>query len=116
MKYSLKSKTEKPGFSYLVKTNTSNHNYYLFTDLERALNKARVLSLTEFPLSIVYEPCVGRDGEWHLKKAYSYMSGKCYLEEDSRPELHVKFYTEAGQWLNPDEPLTPPATGSEQPL
>lgn len=110
VKYTLKNKTEKPGFSYLVKTNTSNPGYYLFTDFERAMNQARVLSLTKFPLAIVYEPCQDRDGEWHLRMTYSYMSGKCYMEENTKMELHAKFYTEAGQWLNPEEPLTPPQT------
>ena len=107
MKYMLKSKTEKPGFSFLVKTNTAKQSYYLFTDFERAMKKARVLSLTEFPLVVVYEPCQDKDGEWHLKKTYSYMGGKAYLEEDSRMELHAKFYTDAGEWLNSDEALEP---------
>lgn len=105
MKFILKSKNEKPAFSFFVRTNTTNAGYYLFNDLEKALSKARVLSLTKFPRVIVYEPCQDKGGEWHLKKTYSYFSGKCYLEEDAKMELHVKFYTDAGQWLNPDEPL-----------
>lgn len=107
-KYVLKNKTEKPGFSFLVKKNTANHNYYLFTDLERALNHARVMSLSEFPLVIVYEPCQDKYSEWHLRKTYSYFSGKCYLEENTKMELQAKFYIEAGQWLNPGEPLASP--------
>lgn len=105
MRYPLQAKQEKPAFSFLVKTNTANHDYFLFTDYEKALNKARVLSLSEFPLVIIYEPCVDKDSEWHLRKTHSCMSGKIYLEEDSKMELHAKFYTDAGNWLNPDEPL-----------
>lgn len=105
LKFTLKSKIDKPAFSFFVRTNTAGAGYYLFADLEQALNKARVLSLTQFPLVIVYEPCQDKDGEWHLIKTYSYFSGKCHLEEDAKPELHVKFYLEAYQWLNPDEPI-----------
>lgn len=106
-RYILPDKKTRPGFSFLVKTNTAKHSYYLFSSFERAMNQARVLSLTEFPLVIIYEPCQDKDGEWHLIKTFSYMSGKCYAEEDSRMELHAKFYTDAGYWLNSDEPLSP---------
>lgn len=105
MQYILHNKYEKPAFSFLVKINTSNHDYYLFTDFEKAAEKARILSISEFPLTVIYEPIIDKDGEWHLHKPYYYMDGKCYYEEHPKMELHAKFYTDAGQWLNPNEPL-----------
>lgn len=104
-KYNLESKKEKPRFLFFVKPNTANHDYYLYTDFEKAMGKARILSLAEFPLSVVYEPCVDKDGEWHLQETYLYMSGICEMIEHPKMKLHAKFYTEAGKWLNSEEQL-----------
>lgn len=103
MKYCLSDKLEKPNFLFLVKLNTSNHDYYLFDNFEKAMEKARVLSLSTFPLSIVYEPCIDKYGEWRLQKTYWYINGECSFEERPRMELHAKFYTDAGEWLNSEE-------------
>lgn len=103
MKYILKNKKEEPQFRFFVKLNTSNMDYWLFNDIERALNHARVLSLTSYPISVVYEPVRNADGEWKLQKTYAYFGGKCNLIESPKVELHVKFYTQAGEWMNADE-------------
>ncbi len=46
----LKNRREKPPFLFYVKINTANQDYYAFDDFEDAMNKARVLSIAEYPI------------------------------------------------------------------
>lgn len=59
----LKNRREKPPFSYYVKINTANQDYYAFDGFEDAMNKARVLSIAEYPIVVVLEPVQNKDGE-----------------------------------------------------
>ena len=96
----LPNKKTKPPFQYFVKENTSNFNYYAFNDIDSALEKARVLSLSKFPISIVLEPYKDSYNEWKMKRTFVFYNGKC--EKDEEYLLHVKFYTSAGRCLNPE--------------
>lgn len=101
MKYELKNKKEEPNFKYLVKLNNACYDYYLYNDFESAAEQAHLLSLTTFPIVIVYSVVKNEQTkEYHLKKEFLYFSGECHYSVD-RIDLHVKFYTDAGNWLNP---------------
>ncbi len=98
MKIVLKDKKTEPSFKYYVKLNTPCFDYYVFDDFEQAMNKARVLSLTEFPIVVVMEPDKDKNGEWMFIQTFIYIQGRC--QEDDKKLLHVKFYLDAGECLN----------------
>lgn len=83
---------------FYVRKNTSNYNYFAFDDFEEAMDKARILSLTEFPIAMVLEPIKNKYDEWIMKRIFIYMQGECW--EDGEILLHCKFYTDAGNCLN----------------
>lgn len=103
MKYILENKETEPGFKFLVKLNKADAGYFLYNDVEEAMEKARILSLLEYPISLIYEPSKNSYGEWVMKKTFLYIDGKPIFDDNARNELHVKFYLESGEWLNPDE-------------
>lgn len=103
MKYILENKETEPGFKFLVKLNKADAGYFLYNDVEEAMEKARILSLLEYPISLIYEPSKNSYGEWVMKKTFLYIDGKPIFDDNARNELHVKFYLESGEWLNPEE-------------
>ena len=69
------SKYKQPDFKYYVKPNTSCYDYYTFQDLEEACIRAKTLSLTEFPVSLLYEPIeTENERNFYLyeRKSYSF--------------------------------------------
>lgn len=60
MKYILENKQTNPGFKFLVKINKFKAGYFLHNSVEKAMEKARVLSLTEYPIVVIYEPVKDR--------------------------------------------------------
>ena len=70
MKIVLKDKKTEPSFKYYVKLNAPCFDYYVFDDFDQAMNKARVLSLTEFPIVIVMEPDKDKNGEWKFIQTF----------------------------------------------
>lgn len=99
----LLSKTEKDKlYSSVNKINAiiSNADEGLFRDfqdLEEACIRAKTLSLTEFPVSLLYEPIETEDG-WRMKEIFIYMKGRAIASE--RIRLHCSFYLRAGHKLN----------------
>ena len=93
----LEAKYKQPDFKYYVKPNTSCYDYYTFQDLEEACIRAKTLSLTEFPVSLLYEPIETEDG-WRMKEIFIYMKGRAIASE--RIRLHCSFYLRAGHKLN----------------
>ena len=91
------SKYKQPDFKYYVKPNTSCYDYYTFQDLEEACIRAKTLSLTQFPVSLLYEPIETEDG-WRMKEIFIYMKGRAIASE--RIRLHCSFYLRAGHKLN----------------
>ena len=77
------SKYKQPDFKYYVKPNTSCYDYYTFQDLEEACIRAKTLSLTEFPVSLLYEPIETEDG-WRMKEIFIYMKGRAIASERIR--------------------------------
>lgn len=83
--------------AYKEEDNTSCYDYYTFQDLEEACIRAKTLSLTEFPVSLLYEPIETEDG-WRMKEIFIYMKGRAIASE--RIRLHCSFYLRAGHKLN----------------
>lgn len=102
MKYILQDKETEPGFKFLVKLNKPEAGYFLYNNAEEAMEKARLLSISEYPISLIYEPVKDRYGEWVMQKTFLCIEGKTIFNDKAVNELHVKFYLESGEWLNPE--------------
>ena len=103
MRYSLKDKVTEPGFNFFVKINNPSAGYFLYNSIEKAMEKARILSLATSKIVYIYEPTKNSYGEWVMEKTFKYSYGKSTYYDYRQTELHVKFYLEAGEWLNPNE-------------
>lgn len=75
----------------------------MYNDAEREMEKVRVLFLAEYPISLIYEPIKNNYGEWVMQKTFLYIDEKPIFNDRVTNELHVKFYLESGEWLNPEE-------------
>lgn len=77
----------------------------LFHNYEKAMDCARILSLTKFPIAIIREPMQDAYGEWHLEQTHSFVKGECHYKDEyvKQCSLHAKFYLDAGEWLNPGD-------------
>lgn len=91
MKYILKNKHTDPGFKFLVKLNKPDAWYFLYNNTEEAMEKARILSLVGYPISLIYEPVKDSYGEWVMRKTFLYINGKPTFNDNARNELHVKW-------------------------
>lgn len=105
MKYMLKSNKDDPQFKFLVR-NPKCTKYWIFNDLEKALDTLRIESLKETGFFFIVEPCfVPLHQDW--RSFYSYMgcNGVVDFIEEKRILLHIEHYVDAGEWQNPEEEL-----------
>ena len=103
MKYILKTKTEQPGFNFMV-TRNGYFEYWLFNEFDDALSFAKTLQ-AKHPIGIIliYEPYFNTvTREWHAQNTFSVIDNRVYYDKTARALLHMKFYTDAGEWQNPD--------------
>lgn len=101
MKYPMKLKTERPNFNYIVRMN-SGMDYYLYVDFDSAIRKAMSLSHGS-QISLVYEIFFNTSTrEFFGQNTFTIYDGVIDYEKHAMPELHVEFYVNAGDWLNPD--------------
>lgn len=105
-KYPLKTKTENPKFNYLVRSNDSM-DYYLYDEFNDALDKLKMMSLERHSHIIcLYEPYFDtQTREWHGQNTFTACNGKIRYDKHARVDLHLAFYVNAGEWLNPDVKL-----------
>lgn len=102
IKYPMKTKTEKPIFNYMVRLNSSM-DYYLYEDFDSAIKKASALSHgTDIPL--IYEVYFNTESrEFFGQNTFSIYDGIIEYDKHARVELHIEFYVNAGEWLNPNK-------------
>lgn len=102
-KYPLTTKTENPRFEFLVK-DLMDMDYYLFTDFNSALKRLRTLSLQRSHHALLYEKKFNTNTrEFHGKPTFQAMDGYVVYDPYVFTELHLEFYVNAGEWLNPEE-------------
>lgn len=103
IKYPMKSKTERPRFNYLVRSNDSM-DYYLYYEFDDALNKTKTMSLKERGhIARLYEPYFNvSTREWYGQNTFTAYDGIVEYNKHARAVLHLEFYVNAGEWLNPD--------------
>ena len=104
MRYPMKENTERPLFEYIVRAN-GRRNYYLYDrdDFDAALSKAIELS-RRYVMGLIYEVDFDRKtGTYFTRNTFSVWNGKINYDKHAKRNLHVEFYMNAGQWMNPNE-------------
>lgn len=103
MHYPMELKTEQPLFEYLVK-DSMNFDYYLFTDFDDALKCAESKSIQGNKLFLIYEVYFdNKTREFRGQNTFSIRGGKVRYDKYAEVDLHLEFYVNAGEWLNPNE-------------
>lgn len=104
-RYPLKNKTENPSFEYLVRDNMKL-DYYLFLEFDEALKQAEKMSISGNRHVLIYEKYFNTiTREWHGLNTFDVIGGKVIYDKHAIPDLHLDFYVNAGEWLNPDVDL-----------
>jgi len=100
MNYPMKMKTEKPLFNYMIRFD-GNMDYYLFEDFEEALKKARELSSSNLIIYLYEVLFISSVGDYRGKNTYTIYNGELEYDDCAVGELHIHFYVNVGEWLNP---------------
>ncbi len=105
MKYHLENKTTEPNFAYAVLTGSSYVDYYLFkeNELEEAMAQLKKEANAGYKTARIAIPHFSTgDRQWRLRTFmnldYNY---KILFDDAPHTLLHIKYYMDAGQWLNP---------------
>lgn len=102
MKYPMTKKTDRPLFDYMVMEN-SEYNYYLYDSFDLALKKAIELSYG-MDIGVLYELAFNNETrEYRVQNTFTAYDGEVKYDKYARLGLHVQFYVNAGDWLNPNE-------------
>lgn len=103
-KYSLKSKTDRPSFEYMVRQN-SGFDYYLYSDFDSALKKMVEISISK-GIGLLYEIYFNNQTrEYFGHNTFKAFDGEVKYDKHAKVDLHLHFYINAGEWLNPDVEL-----------
>lgn len=102
-KYPMKSKKEHPRFKYMVRP-INSMDYYLFSNFNDALDKLKALSLQKIDKIIcLYEPFFNTENrEWYVQNTFTAINGEIDYDKHAKIDLHLFYYIQAGEWLNPD--------------
>jgi len=108
MKYKLETNKTKPDFQYLVRTCTlkGQFDYYLYKekDFDSAMEKVLELSISSNRMTEITEVFfINSTREYKGANTFRAFKGKIHYYKHEKPLLHIKFYVEAGEWLNQSE-------------
>jgi len=102
VKYPMLKKTEKPLFEYLVTLN-GEFDYFLYDKFDDALKKAIEVARGH-EISLVYELHFNTDTrEFRGQHTFRVFDGEVHYDKHADLGLHIQFYVNAGEWLNPNE-------------
>jgi hypothetical protein len=102
MRYPMIKKTDRPLFDYMVMLN-GEEDYYLYDNFDAALKKAMTLS-HGIEIGLVYEIVFNTEiREFRGQNTFTVTDGEVKYDKHARIGLHVQFYINAGEWLNPNE-------------
>lgn len=105
IRYPMRSKSEKPIFNYLVKSNMEME-YWLFADFDDAVecakNKGKELDDTMLIYDVYFNT---RTRQFYAQKSFWIweFDGKLNYDKHGDVELHIEFYLRAGEWMNPNQ-------------
>lgn len=102
VRYPMKKNTDRPLFEYLVKTNME-FEYWLFEDFDSALECAKTLHAKTDEMILIYDCYFDtRNRQYRAQKSFWIRhDGKVVFDKHGDIELHVEFYINAGEWMNP---------------
>ena len=107
MRYHLLDRLTKPDFAYMILTGSSYVDYYLFkeNELEEAMLQLKKERNKGFNTAKIVVPYFSTgDRTW---RARTFMNvnhnNKIIFDDTPSTLLHIKFYVDAGQWLNSNE-------------
>jgi hypothetical protein len=102
MKYPMVKNTERPLFEYMVIQN-GEFDYYLYDKFDDALKKATELSIGH-GIGLVYEAYfINSTREYRGQNTFKVFDGIVHYDKHADIGLHLEFYINAGEWLNPNE-------------
>jgi len=102
MKYPMNKKTDVPMFNYMVIIN-GEFDYYLYVSFDETLKKAQELSRTNRCV-LIYERVFKNDvREFFGHNTFTINSGIVKYDKRNDWGLHIDFYVNAGDWLNPNQ-------------
>jgi len=102
-RYELEARTSYPDFEFMV-TRNGYFDYWLFTDFDSAVKQAQLLQKQHpHEIILIYEPYFNTTTrEWHAQNTFRIVDNKLTYDKHALPLLHLKFYTDAGEWQNPE--------------
>lgn len=101
MKYPMFSNTDRPLFEYMVIQNGEN-DYYLYDKFDTALKKAVELSRNG-EIGCMYElEFNAYTREYKGRNTFTVYEGETVYDRHKELGLHIHFYINAGDWLNPN--------------
>ena len=102
IRYPMRSNKEKPLFEYLVKT-SMEFEYWLFDEFDDALNCAKKIHRKTDDIVLIYDTHFNTNTrQWYAKQSFNIMyDGKVRYDKHGEVQLHLEFYINAGEWMNP---------------
>ena len=95
--------TERPLFDFMVMIN-GEQDYYLYSDFDSALKKAIAISNSHRCIGLVYEIAFNTDTrQYRGQNTFTVFNGNVKYDKHAEIGLHLEFYVNAGEWLNPNE-------------
>ena len=102
VRYPMKSKSDTPIFSYLVETNMEM-DYWLFDNFNDAVECAKKLNRQFNDMILIYDVYFSTSTrEYYAQKTFwLWRDGRMVFDKHGDIELHLEFYINAGEWMNP---------------
>lgn len=105
-RFNLIDKKQEPPFEYILLTGHCYCDYYLYKEdeLEEAISQLKVEFSKGFHTArLCRKEFRNYDRTWCIKEFFSidYCTGKLTYEDCPKRGLHIVFYINAGEWLNP---------------
>ena len=107
-RFNLTDRKQEPPFEYILLTGSSYCDYYLYKldELEEAIIQLKAEHLKGFRTArLCRKSFRNYDRTWDIEEFFSIhpRTGKLFYEDVPDTGLHIVFYINAGQWLNPRE-------------
>lgn len=105
IRYPMRSKSEKPIFNYLVKSNMEMA-YWLFQEFDDAVECAKTKGRELDDTMLIYDVYFNtRTRQFYAQKSFWIweFDHKLNYDKHGDVELHIEFYLRAGEWMNPNQ-------------
>lgn len=103
-RYPMRSNKDRPMFNYMVKS-IMEFDYWLFSDFNSAVECAKKLNREKHEMIIIYDYHFNTSTrEYRAQKTFwVWHNGELVFDKHGDIELHLEFYINAGEWMNPNQ-------------